>query len=170
MDHHNAPPRHTNFTLTEAVFRFMKEANQTVNRFNARQACLYTGLQLEELGEKVEVIMGGCLTLEQKEHLQTLHEVLKKFAKEFRDGMHEGDMLRCDHAELIDADFDTAWVSIGALMSTSAQPIAAIAHGSFTNLDKFRNGCIKDANGKVQKPADWQPPDFEPFIDKSILD
>lgn len=168
MDHHNRPDRQTHFTLTEAVFRFMKEADQSVNRFNARQACLYTGLQLEELGEKIEAIQEGCLTGEQRDSLQILINVLKNFAKDFRDGRHEGDMLRCNHAQLIDADFDTAWVSIGALMSSSTQPIAAIAHGSFTNLDKFRNGCIKDANGKVQKPADWQPPDFEPFTDKSV--
>lgn len=170
MDHHKAPPRLTHLQLTEAVAQFMRQGGQSIGRFNARQACLYTGLQLEELGEKIDVIRGGCVTEIQRNNLETLRNVLMRFSDEFRKGLHEGNMLRCNHAELIDADFDTAWVSIGALMSTSTQPIAAISHGSFTNLDKFRNGCIKDANGKVQKPADWQPPDFEPFIDKSILD
>ena len=157
-------------SLTQAVALFMTKADQSVNRFNARQACLYTGLQLEELGEKIEAIMRGCVTEAQREHLGVLHSTLRLFAKEFRNGMHEGDMLRCNHAELIDADFDSAWVSLGALFSTSTNALGAIGHGSFTNLDKFRNGCVKDANGKVQKPVDWQAPDFEPFTDKSVKD
>lgn len=152
--------------LTQAVMTFMSLAGQSTDKFNARQACLYTGLQLEEMAEKIEVIMGGCLTTSQKEHLGALHSVLKLFAAEFRDGLHQGDILRCDHAELIDADFDTAWVSIGALASTSPSPGAAIAHGTHTNMDKFRGGIVqKDENGKVKKPADWQRPDFEPYID-----
>jgi hypothetical protein len=162
--------KRTSVPLHQAVALFMTQADQSVNRFNARQACLYTGLQLEELGEKIEVIIGGCVTDAQRQHLAPLHSMLRHFAKEFRNGLHEGDMLRCNHAELIDADFDTAWVSLGALMSTSTNALGAIAHGSFTNLDKFRNGCVKDANGKVQKPADWQAPDFEPFTDKSVKD
>lgn len=144
----------------------MRIAGQTTGRFNARQACLYTGLVLEEVGEMVEVIIGGTLTESQRHHLFPLANILRHFAKEFRDGMHEGDLLRCNHAELLDAQFDTAWVAIGALMSTSAYPENCIAHGVFTNLDKFRDGkCERDANGKVKKPADWQAPDFGLYTD-----
>lgn len=150
------------------VMMFMQQAGQTTDRFNARQACLYTGLQLEEMAEKIEHIMDGCLTEQQRQHLAPLHSMLRHFAKEFRDGYHEGDIARASHAALIDDDFDLAWVSIGALMSTAHLPLRAIAHGSFTNLDKFRNGVVKDANGKVQKPSDWQSPNFEPYIDTSV--
>jgi len=162
--------KRTSVPLHQAVALFMTQADQSVNRFNARQACLYTGLQLEELGEKIGVIAKGCVTDDRRERLVAFRGMLEYFASVFRSGYHEGDMLRCNHAELIDADFDTAWVSLGALMSTSTNALGAIAHGSFTNLDKFRNGCVKDANGKVQKPADWQAPDFEPFTDKSVKD
>lgn len=151
--------------LQEDVRDFMENGGQTTGRFNPRQACLYMGLQLEELAEKVSTVMDGTITESQRQHLQRLHITLDHFAKEFKAGMHEGDILRANHADLIDADFDLAWVSIGALLSTARLPMDAIAHGTFTNLDKFRNGCIRDANGKIQKPDGWQPPDFTPYVD-----
>jgi predicted HAD superfamily Cof-like phosphohydrolase len=158
--------RESEIGLVDAVDGFMRIAGQTTGKFNARQACLYTGLVLEEVGEMIDVIIGGTLTESQRAHLFPLSHMLRHFAKEFRDGMHEGDILRCNHAELLDAQFDTAWVAIGALMSTSAYPENAIAHGTFTNLDKFRDGkCLRDANGKVQKPPGWSAPDFTPYTD-----
>lgn len=158
--------RESEIPLVDAVDGFMRVAGQSTGKFNARQACLYTGLVLEEVGEMIDVIIGGTLTESQRQHLYPLSSMLRHFAKEFRDGMHEGDITRCNHHDLIDAQFDTAWVAIGALMSTSAYPENAIAHGTFTNLDKFRDGkCERDANGKVKKPIDWRAPDFTPYID-----
>lgn len=160
--------RESEVELVDAVHGFMQIAGQSTDRFNARQACLYTGLILEEVGEMIDVIIGGTLTESQRAHLFPLSNMLRHFAKEFRDGQHEGAILRCNHAELIDAQFDAAWVSIGALLSTSKAAEAAIAHGTFTNLDKFRGGvAIKDANGKVRKPVDWQAPDFTPYVDNT---
>lgn len=154
--------------LTAAVRHFMRQGEQSVDRFNGRQATMYLGLQFEELAEKVAALMGGALTISDRERYRPLHDMLVKFANEFKAGLHEGDLLRCDHNELLDADFDLAWVSIAALYSESIAAQHAIAHGAFTNLDKFRNGVVKDANGKIQKPADWRKPDFEPYTDKSI--
>lgn len=151
--------------LQESVSDFMKKGGQTTDRFNATQACLYTGLQLEELAEKIAAIVEGTVTQPQREHMQLLRITLESFAKEFKQGMHHGAVLRADHAELIDADFDLAWVSVAGVFSTSTDAFGAIAHGTFTNMDKFRNGCVKDANGKIQKPADWAPPDFERYVD-----
>lgn len=158
--------RESDIPLVDAVHGFMQIAGQTVDRFNGRQACLYTGLVLEEVGEMIDVIIGGTLNEQQRQHFHPLTNILRQFAKEFRDGLHEGSVLRCSHDELIDAQFDTAWVAIGALKSTSAASDHAIAHGTYTNLDKFRDGkCLRDANGKVQKPADWRRPDFAPYVD-----
>lgn len=160
-------------TFVEAVLRFMSIGGQETGKFNARQACLYTGLQLEELAEKITEIQGGCVTSEAAQHLAPLIAMLNDFGHEFKRGLHEGDILRANHAKLIDADFDLAWVSVGALASTSSAPHGAIAHGAFTNLDKFvedRNGdltALKDANGKIQKRMNWQPPDFDAFVDLS---
>lgn len=155
--------------LVAAVREFMRIGGQTIRGYNARQACLYTGLQFEELAEKVQVIADGCITPDSRDHMRELHAVLKQAANEFKAGLHQGDILRCTHKDLIDADFDIAWVSIGALFSESIHPESAIAHGTFTNHDKFRGGVAqRDEQGKIQKPADWQRPDFEPYTDKFI--
>lgn len=156
-----------NYTsLQAAVANFMQLGGQTTNGFNARQACLYMGLQLEELAEKVEAIRGGTMTPAQDQHLRVLQSTLEMFAREFKAGMHEGDITRANHADLIDADFDLAWVSLGALYSTAINGYHAIAHGTFTNMDKFRGGvCERDENGKIKKPADWIPPDFTSYVD-----
>lgn len=179
-DTHNPSNRKTSMTnenresdlgLQDAVYLFMETAGQTTDKFNARQACLYTGLQLEELAEKIKVISEGCVSPGVKLSLGHLAFTLDTYGKDFKRGMHEGDILRCNHAELIDADFDLAWVSVAAAHSTSLDAERAFAHGSHTNLAKFihdENGtlvCSKDENGKIQKPADWTPPDFTPYVD-----
>lgn len=161
--------RESYIPFAAAVEGFMAIGGQTTDRFNARQACLYTGLQFEELAEKIEVITGGCVTKEARDHLNELANVLKEAAAEFKNGMHMGDMLRCEHDELIDADFDTAWVSIGAVLSESRHGLLAIAHGTYTNLAKFPNGkAERDENGKIKKPPGWKRPDFKPYLDESV--
>ena len=166
----NTETRESDVELVDAVHGFMQLGGQTTGKMNADQACLYTGLQLEELAEKIEAISKGCLTAAVSADLRYLVNTLNDYAAQFKKGLHAGDILRANHAELIDADFDLAWVSIGALISVSPEPERAIAHGTYTNLDKFRDGkCVKDANGKIQKPADWRAPDFTPYIDTRVL-
>lgn len=157
--------------LVPAVRHFMRTGGQTIDRFNVRQATLYMGLQLEELAEKVKVLQDGCIEQHGRDRLQPLFDALEAFSGEFKAGEHQGAMLRCDHAQLIDADFDMAWVSIGAIFSTARNGGDAISHGAYTNLDKFRGGVVlRDINGKVQKPPGWRPPDFTPYVDTSIRD
>lgn len=166
----NTETRESDVELVDAVHGFMQLGGQTTGKMNAEQACLYTGLQLEELAEKITVIAMGALTKTTRDSLFNFAAHMVRMATEFQKGLHAGDILRANHAELIDADFDLAWVSIGALISVSPEPERAIAHGTFTNLDKFRDGkCVKDANGKIQKPADWRAPDFTPYIDTRVL-
>ncbi len=152
------------------VWAFMKKAGQTCHRFNPAQASLYTGLQCEELAEKLSAISEGCLTSDLRDNLKAMAKCLDNLGDQFKQGMFQGAIGRADHAELIDADCDLAWVSIGALYSTAGDGPSALRHVAYTNHDKFRNGVIKDANGKIQKPADWTPPDFTPFVDTNAKD
>jgi predicted HAD superfamily Cof-like phosphohydrolase len=162
--------RESEIELVDAVRGFMQIGGQTTGKMNAKQAALYTGLQLEEMAEKIEAIIGGAIFPEDKRHLDNLVVVLKKYADEFKQGHHMGAILRADHAELIDADFDLAWVSIGGVMSTAAEPERAIAHGTYTNLAKFPDGkCVRDANGKIQKPAGWTSPNFSDYTDQTVF-
>jgi predicted HAD superfamily Cof-like phosphohydrolase len=148
----------------------MKIAGQSTGRMNPAQACLYMGLQLEEMAEKLRAVAGGTVTPMANDALLSLVTEIEVVAQRFKDGLHMGDIVRANHADLIDADIDLAWVSVGALISTSPQPYRAISHCAYTNLDKFRGGvCVKDASGKVQKPADWAPPDFTPYVDPNFI-
>lgn len=161
--------RLSNLPLVEAVTQFMAQCGQrTTNNFDPRLACLYTGLQLEELAEKIEVIAGGTVSSTERLPLAHLRDLLVLFANRFKSGHHMGDILRCNHADYLDADFDLAWVSVGSAHAASADVHKAFEHGTFTNMDKLRDGCVKDENGKLVKPADWQKPDFEPYTDKMI--
>ena len=156
-------------SLNHAVERFMRIGGQSLSGFNASQAGLYLGLQFEELAEKIEAMRTGTITTSASENLLNLEMFLKSWAKRFKEGEHRGDLLRCNHANLIDADFDLAWVSLGALHSESMDANGVCAIGSYSNLAKFPGGvCTKDANGKIQKPADWKKPDFEQLVDKSV--
>jgi hypothetical protein len=159
-------PRESDIDFLDAVRGFMQIAGQTTDKFNARQACLYTGLELEEMAERIAVISQGCISPAKSLRMKDFADLLSQWAAEFKAGKHEGDILRCDHAQLIDGQFDGAWVSVAACFSTSLDAESAFRHGTFTNLDKFRGGvAIKDENGKVKKPADWKAPDFEPYVD-----
>lgn len=161
-------PRESDIEFMDAVRGFMQIAGQTTDKFNARQACLYTGLMLEEVAEMISVIAEGAVEPRSRLRMKDFADLVEQWAREFRAGMHEGDILRCDHAQLIDAQFDTSWVAAAAAYSTSKDGEAAFRHGTFTNLDKFRGGvCIKDENGKVRKPAAWKAPDFEPYVDQT---
>lgn len=167
----NHKQRYCSMTLVDAVYEFMRIAGQHTAKFAPDQACLYTGLQLEELAEQLQVIADGCVTASARANLTDLAKRMQTAGTDFKEGLHRGDMLRCDHAQLIDGQFDSAWVAVAALFSTSIAPYSAIGHGAYTNLSKFPDGfAIKDANGKVQKPARWLPPDFEPFTDRTVKD
>lgn len=166
MEHKNR----ISFTpLVDAVVGFMQIGGQSTHRFNPQQAALYMGLQLEELAEKCEVLALAAVEQHERDIMDNMRSYLTLMSGLFKAGQFMGCFTRADHDKLIDADFDTAWVSIGAVVSTASLPEEAIAHGTYTNLAKFPEGkCERDANGKIQKPADWAPPDFTPFVDPAF--
>ena len=165
----DSPNRHV--SLTTGVWRFMTIAGQSVTGFNPRQAIMYLGLQFEELAEKIEVMRGGTITQSAGDELLNLSTFLQAWAKRFKEGDHMGDLARSSHKDIIDADYDLAFVSVAALYSTAKDCLGAIMEGNRSNLDKFPGGvCVRDGNGKVVKPAGWEPPNFEPFVDTSVRD
>lgn len=155
--------------LTYGVWQFMQWAGQPTDKFNAEQACLYTGLQLEEMAEKLEAVVTGTVTQDARHQLEQGIAVLKQMAAEFKSGMHQGDILRADRAALLDADIDLAWVSIGAAYSTSKNAGGAVNEVMRANFEKVSGGNpIRDENGKIVKPAGWRPPELEQFVENSL--
>ena len=155
--------------LLDAVIGFMQIGGQSTGRFNPQQAALYMGLQLEELAEKVQVLRDSAVEMVDRNALDILYYSLCRHAEQFKAGRFMGCFTRADHDKLIDADFDSAWVSLGALVSTTPLPEEAVAHGTYTNLAKFPGGkAERDENGKIKKPAGWTPPDFTRFVDPAF--
>jgi hypothetical protein len=143
-----------------------------VEEFNPRQLALYLGLQLEELAEKLEVLKFT--------HIITS---LRIFSNDLKSGIWDyrfEDMSLKERAEILDADIDLAWVSLGAASSLNVDVASAIEEVSDSNMSKtvacpacFGIGfdCIscdgegrvmeKDKNGKVKKGPHYFPPMLE---------
>ncbi len=134
---------------------FMQAAGQTTDGFNVRQAALYTGLQCEELAEKMDAL-----------GLMGFADQLNHMSKRFKQGIYDLRIERADPEELLDADIDLAWVSQASAYSQGADVTGACQEVSRANHDKIgADGVMaKDDNGKVMKPDGWQGPDLSPFV------
>lgn len=157
------------FNVNTAVRNFMRYAGCTIKGFNAEQACLYTGLQLEELAEKLAAIAGGCVSAGQRDSLIALVSHMTQHANSFKQGMHVGDIMRGDREGMLDADIDLAWVALGGAYSVAEDVSGACQEIARANLDKFPGGVATlDENGKVKKPVGWRGPDISQFIAKPV--
>lgn len=73
-----------------------------------------------------------------------------------------------DIVEYADALGDISYVSYGAAncAGIDMEPIEEEIHRS--NIDKFRNGIVRDEHGKVVKPEGWTAPDIKSEIEKQL--
>lgn len=178
-----------NTGFVETVGSFTHSVGQTTDRYNVRQTALYTGLQCEELEEKIQAMIEGidahrdALILMRLLHLR---DVLHDVSQGMKQGEFDKAVELADRAAMLDADVDLAWVTIGSAFSQGADVSGACGEVSRANLSKLVEcGCcsdggyaadscdqcsgsglvaIKDANGKVKKPDGWTPPNIEPFV------
>lgn len=153
------------------VRKFMRNGGCTTDSFNPAQATLYVGLVLEEVAEMILVIADNAVHNATKTSLQTLSHNVESAGSVFKRGEFQGCVMRAhknDGAELLDAMIDIAWVATGAALSTSTNTAGAFAEVARANNDKFGTSgvCVKDANGKIVKPANWRGPDLSPFVAK----
>lgn len=153
--------------LGHAVAKFMRIGGQNPGTFDAKQMGLYTGLQLEAMAEKLEVICAGNISFERQARMRHMIECITQLSNEFKANEHYGAILRCDYEQFLDADLDLAWVSLGSAESVSPDAMGATGEVIRANLDKFPDGVVtRDANGKVVKPAGWRAHDLSPFVPK----
>jgi predicted HAD superfamily Cof-like phosphohydrolase len=120
---------------------------------------LYTALVVEEVREMVEAI-----------RLPEISSELVRSVGVF-DGLSYSlrhiDGAEFDKVELLDAALDTAWVALCLAYTLTGDKLpAAWAELHRSNVvDKQQDGrFIKDFTGKVKKPANWTPPNFEAFL------
>lgn len=160
-------------TFIADVRQFTEAVGCTTDRFNVRQTALYIGLQLEEMAEKLQAL-----------DLDTTAGTLQDLGRMFKQGAMDSRVRLADRADMLDADIDLAWVTIGSALSQGADVLGACGEVARANMDKLVScGChydpdcerckggglvaIKDVNGKVTKPAGWRAPDITPFVCKA---
>ena len=72
-----------------------------------------------------------------------------------------------DDTERLDACFDMMWVIIGYMKSRGWDCERSWDEGAKSNLSKIdpETGYVRRRDdGKILKPDDWQPPNFEKFV------
>lgn len=155
--------------LIERVYQFNRDGQITPpGHFNADRVGFYTGMQCEELAEKIQAIAAATVNVFGATILARFSADLQALGKEFKSGMHYGAVLRADREELLDGDVDILVVSAGALVYQTPQFAGAVEAVLFANDDKkFKEDGMyhHDADGKIIKRPGWTRPDLAPFVD-----
>lgn len=177
--------------IIKVVRQFTEAVGCTTDRYNVRQTALYIGLQTEEMCEKIDALIYGISLEPDAEvagvmRLMHLRDVLHDVSQGMKAGEFDKAVELADRADMLDADIDLAWVTIGSALSQGADVEGAAGEVARANLAKLVecancfgmmapaddcqtcNGsglvAIKDANGKVRKPDGWVSPNIEPFV------
>lgn len=116
----------------------------------------------------VEVFLQACgqehakTPVDQNDLSRLYQNLIIEEYNEFRDAL-----AAQDDAEQLDACFDMMWVIIGYMKSRGWDCSAAWDEGAKSNLSKIdpKTGFVhRREDGKILKPADWQPPNFKKFV------
>jgi len=135
-----------------------RHTSAAFNEETIRNSALYTGLQCEELAEKLAAI-----------GLTNIAGILQDTASEFKAGrldvLVENSLNRVDSSvAMLDADMDLVWVSLGASLVSRFDAYNAWQEVARSNFAKFANGAVVDDNGKIKKPEGWKGPDLTDFV------
>jgi predicted HAD superfamily Cof-like phosphohydrolase len=162
--------------IVRATRQFNLAAGRTEDVFDPRAIALHLGLQLEEMAETLAAVCNHPNVREMDRlslwRVANLIKDMDAVATEFKNGLFDGSVLNADRQELLDGCIDVIVVSIGNIMSQGANMLAAMDHVAGKNLEKIGPDgvCIKNAAGKIQKPAGWTPPVLEPFVKQMTTD
>lgn len=150
---------------SNAVRKFMIAAGQHPQRFrrDPRLAAFYTGMQLEELAEKLRVIFGPSMDLAKR---------IDAVANSFKLGTFDHiiqEMMRDPHdlAGMLDADLDLTWVSIASALAMGVDVERGWDEVVRSNHAKIgpEGQCIRDPEtGKILKPEGWKGPQLQGAI------
>lgn len=156
------------YNIVERVAFFMHSCGQDLNEHKPDQVSLYIGLIAEELREVVLALAESGSVVDDivlhhlyGDTIPALYD-LAEFGKR---GALSAMVESADQAELLDGFIDCAIVSLGAAISSSPDAEAAVDEVLAANDAKVSGGL--DANGKIQKPAGWAPPDLSGFVYKN---
>ena len=132
---------------------------------NFRQIAFYLGMQVEELNEKLALVLGKD---------SQLVAYIENLATGLKNGSLDAQVenaVRANPKDWLDGDLDVIWVTIGSLAASGANGEGGYAHVGERNWAKFPGGVVTrhPQTGKVIKPEGWTPPDLTPFVHPSLL-
>lgn len=144
----------------QAIVNWNEDAGNTTKTINVRQSALYLGLQLEELGEKLEAI--GFVKSADVFYRMAGDFKAKKFDHQIGQALAEPARRQA----MLDADMDLIVVSTGAAMSQGADVAGALQEVIDSNNSKRHDDLRlhKDTNGKIIKGPNYREPDLKPFM------
>lgn len=150
------------FASTDSWFEASGQFNS--GQPDVRTSALYLGLQLEELAEKLEAALPGRALAAFKNELNKLANDVKKgvYAEEMARALSNKNMRK----EMLDADMDLIWVTLGAAKAQAADVPGAYNEVARSNWSKFPGGVVTrdPVTGKVVKPPTYSAPDLTPFL------
>lgn len=138
-------------------------------RFDPKLVAFYTGMQCEELAEKLSWIFLKVQGQGVPGYIPALIQDLDNLGHQMKNGAYVECVAQANPVELLDGDIDLQVVSEGAILASGADGKGGRGEVNRSNLDKIVDGkVIRDpVSGKIQKPEGWTPPNLEPFIDQS---
>ncbi len=155
----------------ERVLEFNRAAGRP-ETFDTHLVSAHIGFQMEELSEKLLLgVMAGATTDSERLHawaIKHMAEELHLMGLKFKQGFYDEVVHKGNRKEMLDADIDMAVFTVGSMMVAGADVHGATDEVCTRNeAKKFEDGTYhRDANGKIQKPPGWKPPDMTPFVGK----
>ena len=156
---HHTKPNSAKPDMLDVVFDWeYKTSGRGARRFDAALLCRSAGYQLEELAEKLEAMRTG-------------NPRIQEAIRAMRRGKHVLVSGHCtpqvrqiaSREELLHEDLDLLWVTLGSLCHQGANARGAFDALVRANFAKIKDGLTTDVNGKIIKPAGWEPADLTRF-------
>lgn len=158
------------FEFFGSIATFNHLAGAINGSFDAKMIGFYTGMQCEELAEKLRAIFyhngQPAFDFPGQQFVEQLIGDLDTLGERLKHNEFEHCCASADPVELLDADVDIQVVSEGSILAQGADGDGARAEVCRSNMDKVVDGKLQrhPDTGKIMKPEGWRAPELAPFI------
>ncbi len=119
---------------------------------------------MNNMNYDVKHFIDACEQKKTKENASLYRNLMVEEYNEFIVALNKNDVV-----EQLDACMDLIWVTLGFCYMKGYDVDGAwaeVARSNLCKIDSVTGKVIKNAAGKVMKPANWFPPVLAPFVSK----